>query len=96
MTFKITRTSQYNFDKDKPPCKNAEIKQKEYEYETRIFDENRNQIKQTMIRTINYWEIEIDTLEELIELLKEVREDRNEVGLILFDGEIEIYDGYRE
>lgn len=100
MTFKVSRTSQWHFEKDKPPCKNASATVEEYEFKVRVFDETGKRIWQSNIRKKDIWTIEINTLEELMELKKEVNEDGGEVGLIIFDDEetpsIEIYDDYRE
>lgn len=102
MTFKISRTSQWHFLKDNPPCKNAVIGNEDYEYVTSILDENGKRITQTSTRTKNIWTIEINTLEDLMALKREVNENDNkiQVGLIIFDDdvmpEIEIYDTYRE
>lgn len=53
MTFKISRTSQWVFDKNDPPCKNAVIGVEEYPYTTRAYDENGNRIMQSEIRKKN-------------------------------------------
>lgn len=103
MTFKVSRTSQWRFDKKRPPCKNAVHTVEEYEFRQRIFDENGKRIWQSSPRTRDIWTIEINTLEDLMALKKEVNEAKWQVGLIIFDGddengmpEIEIYDDYRE
>lgn len=102
MTFKVSRTSDWEFNKNDPPCKNAVATVEEYESRQCIFDENGKRIWQSTPRTRDIWTIEINTLEELMELKKEVDEGEDyKIGLIIFTSkdempEIEIYDGYRE
>lgn len=103
MTFKVSRTSDWGFEKNNPPCKNAVVGVEEYQFRERIFDENGKRIWQSTPRTRDIWTIEINTLEDLMALKKEVNEEHHQVGLIIFDRddengmpEIEIYDGYRE
>lgn len=91
MVFSISRTSQYNFDKNKPPCKNATIKQKLEDRTTYVDDENGVRIREHTEVAVNYWAIEINTLDELMNLIREVKEE-----IIVSDGDIEIYDSCRE
>ena len=88
MTFKVSRTSEWGFKKNNPPCKNAVPAVEEY------YD-----YWNATTRKRDIWTIEINTLEELMERKKEVNEDDQQVGLIIFDDKIpsiEIYDDYRE
>ena len=102
MTFKVSRTSDCGFNKNDPPCKNAVATVEEYEFRRCIFDKNGKQIWQSTPCTRDIWTIEINTLEELMELKKEVDEEADyKNGLIIFTSkdkmpEIEIYDDYRE
>ena len=76
MIFRITKTSSYLHIDQPKPCKNAK---KIVEIDpVGNFEKVR-------------WEIEINTLEELLDLLKEADHE-----LIISDGYIEIYDDYRE
>lgn len=102
MVFKISRTTDWGFEKNNPPCKNAVVGVEEYQFKERVFDENGKRIWQSTPRKRDIWTIEINTLEDLMALKKEVSEERK-IGLIIFDGddengmpEIEIYDDYRE
>ena len=76
MIFRITKTSSYLHIDQPKPCKNAK----------KIVE-----IDPLWGCEIIRWEVEINTLEELLDLLKEVGEE-----LIISDGYIEIYDAYRE
>ena len=97
MRFRICRTSDscINFNKT-PPCKNAIIVEKQEPIVYWIRDENNKRIEWDTgkIRIIKYWEVDINTLEELLELEAEV----NNSLIISSDDspEIEIYDCYRE
>lgn len=76
MIFRITKSSDYLHIDQPKPCKNAK--------------------KIVEIDPVGHfekvrWEIEINTLEELLDLLKEADNE-----LIISDGYIEIYDAYRE
>lgn len=76
MTFRITKTSSYLHTDQPKPCKNAK--------------------KIVEIDPVGHfekvrWEVEINTLKELLDLLKEAGYE-----LIISDGYIEIYDDYRE
>ena len=97
MRFKIYRTGEEYNSNAPSPCKNAikvDIELEEVRYRT---DENekRKLIKYLTGKTItsSHWEIELNTLEDFINLQKEV-----ENPLIFFgeDDSIEIYDDYRE
>lgn len=76
MIFRITRTSDYWYTDQPKPCKNAK---KIVEMDPVWHCEN------------VHWDVEINTLEELLDLLKEEGHE-----LIISDGYIEIYDDYRE
>lgn len=96
MTFKIERTSDWRFNKNDPPCKKAVAGVEEHQFKERVFDEKGKRVWQYSPRQIDIWTIEINTLEDLMELEKEVG-----VGVIVraYDDEmpeIEIYDDYRE
>ncbi len=97
MRFRICRSSDscINFNKT-PPCKNAIIVEKQEPIVYWIRDENNKRIQWDTgkIRIIKHWEVDINTLEELLELEAEV----NNSLIISSDDspEIEIYDGYRE
>ena len=97
MRFRIYRTSDsyVNFN-DNPPCKNAIIVEEQEPIIYWIRDENNKRIQWDTgkIRIIKHWEVDINTLEELLELETEVASP-----LIISSGdslEIEIYDDYRE
>lgn len=81
MIFRINRTSDYLHKEPPKPCKNA-VKVTEGIRPWRFSNE---------LQEVVHYEIEINTLEELINLYKEVGEE-----LIITDETIEIYDGYRE
>ncbi len=97
MRFRICRTSDscINFN-ETPPCKNAVVVEEQKSIFEWIRDENgkRMQCDTGKIRIIKHWEVDINTLEELLELETEV-----EHPLIISSDdslEIEIYDDYRE
>lgn len=97
MRFRICRSSDscINFNKT-PPCKNAIIVEKQEPMVYWIRDENNKRIQWDTgkIRIIKHWEVDINTLEDLLELETEVDNQ-----LIISSGdlpEIEIYDCYRE
>lgn len=76
MIFRITKTSSYLHTVQPKPCENAK--------------------KIVEIDPVGHfekirWEVEINTLKELLDLLKEAGYE-----LIISDGYIEIYDDYRE
>lgn len=90
MTFRIHRVS----DRDAKPCKNAYLAEEEREACVgRIRDENGKIILQRKIMKAPYWEIKIESLEDLIRLQKEVK---NELIVDVEKGKIVIYDGYIE
>ena len=97
MRFRICRSSDscINFNKT-PPCKNAIIVEKQEPIVYWIRDENNKRIQWDTGKTriIKHWEVDINTLEELLELEAEV----NNSLIISSDDspEIEIYDCYRE
>lgn len=83
MTFRVTRTSDAYCD-EKAPCKNARFVKRIKE-------------REWSISPTNIWEIEVDSLEDLMKLIEETGK-----GLIIFGADkhggptIEIYDDYRE
>lgn len=97
MRFRICRSSDscINFN-EIPPCKNAVIVEEQEPIFDRIRDENNQWIRCAIgkIKIIKHWEVDINTLEELLELEAEV----NNSLIISSDDspEIEIYDCYRE
>lgn len=71
MLFKIKRVSDYSVK----PCQNAFVKEEIQTVKSdRIRDEKGRFVKRTQERKVSYWAIEIETLEELVELCKEVNE----------------------
>lgn len=76
MIFRIRKTSSYSHIDQPKPCKNAK----------KIVEIDPVWHCETV-----RWDVEINTLEELLDLQKEVGEE-----LIISDGHIEIYDDYRE
>lgn len=76
MIFRITKTSSYLHIDQPKPCENTK----------KIVE-----IDPVGHRELVRWEVEINTLEELLDLLKEAGYE-----LIISDGYIEIYDDYRE
>ena len=76
MIFRITKTSSYLHIDQPKPCENAK----------KIVE-----IDPVGHRELVRWEVEINTLEELLDLLKEAGYE-----LIISDDYIEIYDAYRE
>lgn len=89
MIFKISRTSQWFYGEDKPPCDKAFIKEFE-----RYMGANKIQDKD--------WFIELNTLEDLLNLKEEIGENiiisdylfrYNNIDV---EYSIEIYDDYRE
>ena len=97
MRFRICRTSDscVSFNKN-PPCKNAIIVEEQEPIIYWIRDENNKRIQWDTgkIRIKKHWEVDINTLEELLELQTEVFDPL----IISSNGmqEIEIYDSYRE
>lgn len=96
MRFRIYRSSDYGYFYETPPCKNAVVVEEQEPILDRIRDENNKWIRCATgkIRIIKHWEVDINTLEDLLELETEV-----EHPLIISSGdllEIEIYDNYRE
>lgn len=91
MFFIIDRTSDYGFRKSDPPCKNAVVKTKTSKACLSIPFEKREMETVEKIEEVPYWAVEINTLEDLMALRKEV-----DAALIIFDDSIEIYDDYRE
>lgn len=96
MHFRICRSSDYSDFNETPPCKNAVIVEEQEPIFDRIRDENNEWILHSIgkIRIVKHCEVDINTLEELLELETEVASPL----IISSDGmpEIEIYDDYRE
>lgn len=80
--------------KNTPPCKGAILIEEEDQVTTKILDENGRLIEFLTGETIQkyHWEIEINTIEELMNFLAEVDHE----AIFNDDGTIEIYDDYRE
>ena len=99
MKFKIYNTW---LSDDNKPCESAVLAQCERKTtsRTRIRDELGKIIVQDNERTSieKYWIVYIHTLDDLLELRDEVGKELiiSKSDLDGFDGEIEIYDGYRE
>lgn len=83
MTFKIYRDSERNVK----PCQNAYPIEVEREILDFDFDENGEFVWNVKKKKEMVWSVEINTLEELMELQKEVQ-----VELTIFGNEIEIHD----
>lgn len=102
MKFKIYRTSDRRLTTDHKPCKSAVLVQFENKTtsRTRIRDDLGKIIVQDTERISikKYWIVYIHSLDDLLELRDEVGEELiiSKSDLEGFDGEIEIYDGYRE
>lgn len=101
MTFKISRTSDFVFDKSRPPCKNAVVRVEEKILDLLVYDGKQyRQVDSDKRIFKDVWTREINTLEELMELLSEVQQDDPSNALIILNEgegfpEIEIYDSYR-
>lgn len=97
MFFKIIRTSDpYIRFNENPPCKSAIIVEKAKPVTDWIRDEHNKWIEHDTGKTKieKHWEVEINTLEELLELQTEVEHPLIISSYDLL--EIEIYDTYRE
>lgn len=96
MTFDIYKTSEDTlYDVKNQPCEGSYKTVKERTIRWLIQDENSKAIYQEIPRKVNRWSIDINTIEELIALMKEVG------SLIIYKDNhhsysIEIYDDYRE
>lgn len=101
MTFEVTRTSFWKFDKNRPPCKGAVAEIKRIQLRKRVYDEGYKWVD-AGFRDEPIWTIKIDTVEDLLNLLKEVQEEDHSNELIVSSTEegclpeLEIYDSYRE
>lgn len=96
MLFEIQKSSDYKFNENNIPCKNAKATTVEYEAKVCILDENGKKMWQCTPSQKYIWTVEINSLEDLMKLKEEVKND-----LIILDAEnglpvIEIYDSYRE
>lgn len=91
MIFKIYKTTDREFNKDQRPCEKAMPGQEDYTRIEWIADETGNPIRQIIPCKKDIWIVDIETLEDLLALQKEINEE-----IILCENVIEIYDGYRE
>ena len=100
MIFEVMRTTDWCFNEHSKPCKNARIHTYKKEIEERIYSDKREEIiKQIRLKEYKTWVVDINTLEELLALMDEVRVEivigrPNKVTNT--DGYIEIYDSFRE
>ena len=101
MVFEVTRTSFWDFDKNRPPCKNAVARVEEKRLDLLVYDGKQyRQVDSDKRIFKDVWTREINTLEELMELLSEVQQDDPSNALIVLNEgeglpEIEIYDYYQ-
>lgn len=90
------RYSQERIDefKNTPPCNGATLIEEEIQVTTKIRDENGRIIEFLTGKAAQkyHWEIEINTIEELMNFLAEADHE----AIFSDDGTIEIYDTYRE
>ena len=101
MIFDVVRTSDWGFNENHKPCKNARIHTFEKEIKTYIFDpDDGHKIEQTKgLKEFKTWVVDINTLEELLAFRDEVGEEIIIGETDAFrhtDGFIEIYDDVRE
>ena len=80
--------------KNTPPCKGAVLIEEDLPVTTKIRDENGNIIDFLTGKTAHkyHWEIELNTIEELMKFLSEAEHE----AIFSQDRTIEIYDTYRE
>lgn len=101
MIFEVTRTSCWDFDKNRPPCKGAVAGIKRIKLRKRVYDYGYKWID-AGFKDEPIWTIKINTIEDLLNLLKEVQEEDPSNELIVSSAEegylpeLEIYDSYRE
>ena len=101
MVFEVTRTSFWDFDKNRPPCKGAVSGIKKIKLRKRVYDEGYKWVD-AGFKDEPIWTIKINTVEDLLNLLKEVQEEDLSNELIVSSIEegclpvLEIYDTYRE
>ena len=99
MIFEVMRTTDLGFNEHSKPCKNARIHTYKKEIKERIYSGKLGIVEQTRLKEYNTWVVDINTLEELLALMDEVK-----VEIIIgrsdkvtnIDGYIEIYDSLRE
>ena len=99
MIFEVMRTTDWRFNENCKPCKNARIHTYKKEIKERIYSGKLGIVEQTRLKEHNTWVVDINTLEELLALMDEVK-----VEIIIgrsdkvtnADGYIEIYDSLRE
>ena len=99
MIFEVMRTTHWRFNENSKPCKNARIHTYEKEVIERIYSGKLGIVEQMRFKEYKTWIVDINTLEELLALMDEVRVEivigrSNKVTNT--DGYIEIYDGFRE
>ena len=99
MMFEVMRTTDWCFNEHSKPCKNARIHTYKKESEELIYSGKLGIVEQTRLKEYNTWVVDINTLEELLALMDEVRVEivigrSNKVTNT--DWYIEIYDGFRE
>ena len=99
MIFEVMRTTDWCFNDHSKPCKNARIHTYKKEIEERIYSGKLGIVEQMRLKEYKTWVVDINTLEELLALMDEVRVEivigrSNKVTNT--DGYIEIYDGFRE
>lgn len=87
MTLKIARAYRSTDNLENKPCKNACLKKKLVEVHRLIPDENDKAMIMVTTKEEFYWTIDIETVEELFDLIKEVGHD-----LIIGEDGITIYD----
>ena len=95
MIFEVERTSQWDFDENKPPCDGAFIK----EFEIIETKWNKPNAKKKLKR----WFIELETLEDLLAFKEEIDEEliirnsnwRDDIKDVTVNYQIEIYDTCR-
>lgn len=99
MIFEVMRTTDWCFNENSKPCKNARIHMYKKEIEERIYSGKLGIVEQMRLKEYKTWVVDINTLDELLALMDEVRVEivigrSNKITNI--DGYIEIYDGFRE
>lgn len=95
MIFEVERTSQWDFDENKPPCDGAFIKEFE------IIETKWN--KPNSKKKLKRWFIELETLEDLLAFKEEIDEEliirnsnwRDDIKDVTVNYQIEIYDTCR-
>lgn len=101
MKFEVSRSSVLSFIEKEKPCENAQIYSYPHTCASTTYDPRTGKrIIQEKREVPKYcWSVEINTLEELKDLCKEVNVSlifSNDTDIPGLDGSIEIYDDYRE